>query len=73
MFINGHKCSNYCISFIAHSLGGLIVRAALRGMEGWKGRMRNFVTLATPHLGHLLHNSNLNRFGMWALTKLKKS
>jgi len=64
---------NYCISFIAHSLGGLIVRSALTHLEQQRYHLRNLITLATPHLGHLYHNSSVNRFGMWIVTKLKQS
>ena len=74
LFINSYKCGqNYCISFIAHSMGGLIVRSALTQMEAQRYHMKCFVTLATPHLGHLFHNSSINKFGMWAFSKLKGS
>ena len=39
------------ISFIAHSLGGLIVRSALPHLEDLKDRFNVFISLSTPHLG----------------------
>lgn len=39
------------LSFICHSLGGLIVRAALPLLEDLSDRMGVLVTLMTPHLG----------------------
>ena len=41
------------ISFIAHSLGGLIARAALPYLEEHADKMYNFFTLSTPHLGYM--------------------
>ena len=39
------------ISFIGHSLGGLIVRAAIPLLGEYKDRMYAYISLATPHLG----------------------
>jgi len=35
--------------------------------------MKGFISLGTPHLGHLYHNSILNKFGMKAMNAFKKS
>jgi hypothetical protein len=35
--------------------------------------MRNYISLGTPHLGYMYHNSSINKFGMWAYSKLKDS
>jgi pimeloyl-ACP methyl ester carboxylesterase len=64
---------NFSLSFIAHSMGGLIVRAALKYLEAHKYSMRLFISLGTPHLGFLYHNSRMTKFGMWAYNLLKKS
>src|SRR5574343_17191 len=52
--------SQYCpgsslgkISFIAHSLGGLIVRSALPFLEEHADKMYNYFTLSSPHLGYM--------------------
>ena len=39
------------ISFIAHTLGGIVVRAALPFLESLKENMNTFLSLGTPHLG----------------------
>lgn len=39
------------ISFIGHSLGGLIVRAALPNLKDFSKNLKTYVSLSTPHLG----------------------
>jgi hypothetical protein len=53
-FVEAHSTSFFIISkisFIAHSLGGLIVRAALPHIETYKDKLNFFITLSTPHVG----------------------
>ena len=59
------------ISFICHSLGGLIARAALVYLERYKFNMNLFVSLSSPHLGHLYHSNRLTKLGMMAISSLK--
>lgn len=47
------------MSFIGHSLGGLIIRAALPHLERYRDKMQTVMTLATPHLGFLLSSSKV--------------
>jgi len=61
------------ISFIAHSLGGLVVRAALPYLNVLKHCMNSFITMATPHLGHIEHSNKIAKFGMVALNAIEKS
>ena len=61
------------ISFIGHSLGGLIIRAALPYLEKYKFKMHGFMTLCSPHLGYMYKSGNLVSAGMWFLKKWKKS
>ena len=77
--INTH-INQYCpgnslgkISIIAHSLGGLISRAALPYLEEHKAKMFNFITLSSPHLGYMYNSSTLIDAGMWFLKTWKKS
>jgi hypothetical protein len=35
--------------------------------------MRLYISLGTPHLGYLYHNSKLTKFGMWAYQLVKNS
>lgn len=47
------------ISFIGHSLGGVIIRAALPYLEEFRDSMYTFLTLSTPHMGYLYNTSSL--------------
>ncbi|CAD8143566.1 unnamed protein product [Paramecium pentaurelia] len=58
------------ISFIGHSLGGLIIRAALPYLDF---EFHTLLTLGTPHLGNVTNQRPLIKFGMWFFQKLKKS
>jgi hypothetical protein len=40
------------ISFICHSLGGVIARSALPHLSQYKDKMFSFISLAVPHLGY---------------------
>eukprot|EP00330_Aristerostoma_sp_ATCC50986_P009653 CAMPEP_0114586582 /NCGR_PEP_ID=MMETSP0125-20121206/9760_1 /TAXON_ID=485358 ORGANISM="Aristerostoma sp., Strain ATCC 50986" /NCGR_SAMPLE_ID=MMETSP0125 /ASSEMBLY_ACC=CAM_ASM_000245 /LENGTH=176 /DNA_ID=CAMNT_0001782073 /DNA_START=1316 /DNA_END=1843 /DNA_ORIENTATION=- len=57
------------LSFIGHSLGGLIIRASLPYLEDYASKMHLFMTLSTPHLGYMYHNSKIVDAGMWFLKK----
>lgn len=50
------------VSFIAHSLGGLIVRAALPYLDY---DFHTLMTLGSPHLGYVTNDRPLIKFGMW--------
>ena len=55
------------LSFIAHSMGGLIVRSALPYLEKFKKLMYTFLSLSTPHLGYMYNSSKIIDAGMWVL------
>jgi hypothetical protein len=63
------------ISFVGHSLGGLVVRRALEDdrLEPLLRLAQNYISLASPHLGSLYAPSQLVSTGMWALQRLKGS
>ena len=61
------------ISFLAHSLGGLIVRAALPYLEAYADKMYNYITLSSPHLGYMFNQSKIIDAGMWFLKTWRKS
>ena len=62
------------LSFIGHSLGGLIIRAAIPHLTEYAGKMHLFMTFSTPHLGYIsASSSRLIDAGMWLLKKWKKS
>lgn len=47
------------LSFIGHSLGGIIIRAALPHMLEFHNKMYTIMTLSTPHLGYMYNSSSL--------------
>lgn len=61
------------VSFIGHSLGGLIIRSALQEerMQCLRPHLHTFLSLASPHVGNLYSDSSLVSTGMWALAKFK--
>ncbi|KAL7049981.1 hypothetical protein ACKWTF_003928 [Chironomus riparius] len=63
------------ISFVAHSLGTIIVRSALSRpqMRPLLPRLYTFLSLSGPHLGTLYNSSGLVNMGMWFMQKWKKS
>ena len=61
------------ISFIGHSMGGLVLRAALEYLEEFKEYFNIFMTLATPHLGYMHSKSRLVSIGMWAISRMSKN
>jgi len=61
------------ISFIGHSLGGVIIRTALPKLADYKDKMHVFMTLSSPHLGCMYSSSKLVGAGMWILKKWSTS
>ena len=61
------------LTFIGHSLGGLIIRAALPFLDKFKDKMHGYLSLCTPHLGYMYKSGKLFSAGMWFLKKWKKS
>ena len=59
------------LSFIAHSMGGLIVRSALPYLEKYKHLMYTFLSLSTPHLGYMYNSSKIINAGIWLLKQWK--
>ena len=60
------------ISFIGHSLGGLIVRAALPYLHAYSGCFQTYVSLASPHLGAVGDKFWVNT-GMKLLSRVKNN
>lgn len=76
-----HHMDVFCIfptkvSFIAHSLGNVIVRTALtipRLLEVIKDKLHTYLSLSGLHLGTLYSDSGLVNMGLWVMQKWKKS
>lgn len=47
------------LSFIGHSMGGLIIRAALPRLDCFKMQMHTILTLGSPHMGYMYNKSKL--------------
>ena len=60
------------ISFIGHSLGGLIIRAGLIHLEDYSEKFNTFFTFSTPHLGFMYHSSKVVDAGLWVMKTWKK-
>ena len=60
------------ISFIGHSLGGIIIRAALPHLEEFKDKFYTYMSLSSPHLGYMYNSSKLFDAGMWFFKKWRK-
>ena len=63
------------ISFVGHSLGALMARAALASpkMQKYHKMLYTFLSLAGPHLGTGYQSSKLVSAGLWVFQKIKKS
>lgn len=61
------------ITFIGHSLGGLIIRSALPHLDSYKHLMHSFISLGSPHLGYMYNTNSLINAGLWFLKSWKKS
>ena len=61
------------ISFIGHSIGGVIIRAALPNLEEFKDKFWFYISLSSPHLGYVFSDSTLIKTGMWVLKRWKGS
>lgn len=55
------------ISLVGHSMGGVIIRAALPHLAEYKDKMQTLMTFSSPHLGCMYQGSTLVSWGMSAL------
>jgi triacylglycerol esterase/lipase EstA (alpha/beta hydrolase family) len=60
------------VSFLGHSMGGVIIRSALPRLEKFKDKFHSFITLSSPHLGYAYSNSKLVDAGLWLINTMKK-
>lgn len=61
------------LSFLGHSMGGLVIRAALPYFERFSNQMHSYISLSTPHLGAAGKSNKLVGIGIWFLKKWNKS
>ena len=60
------------ISFVGHSLGGIIIREALTHLKSLRQHFFSYVSLSVPHLGCRKNKSMLVSLGMKYLKRFKK-
>ena len=51
------------LSFIGHSLGGIIIRSALPHLSNYSDKMYLYMSLSSPHLGYMYNSSKLIEAG----------
>ncbi|EFA82772.1 hypothetical protein PPL_04467 [Heterostelium album PN500] len=63
------------ISFVGHSLGGIVVRSALTSnkLKEHLSKLHTYVSLSSPHLGVKFSGSNLVPSAMWVWQKFSSS
>jgi len=63
------------VSFVCHSFGSIIARAALRKpqLEALLPRLHTYISLSGPHLGMLYTSNMLVELGVWGLRKWKNA
>mmetsp|Transcript_54623 Transcript_54623/g.130346 ORF Transcript_54623/g.130346 Transcript_54623/m.130346 type:complete len:708 (-) Transcript_54623:52-2175(-) len=61
------------VSFVCHSIGGLVVRSCLPLLGDLVDRLFTYVSLSTPHLGFMHADRSLVKTGLWVASKVQKS
>lgn len=61
------------VSFVGHSMGGLIIRAALPHLTQYRDMMKTFISLSCPHLGYTKSESTIVGAALWLSNKLSKT
>lgn len=56
---------------MGHSLGGVIIRAALPYLTEFSTKMHSFITFSSPHLGYMYNNSKIIDAGLLISLKNK--
>jgi triacylglycerol esterase/lipase EstA (alpha/beta hydrolase family) len=65
--------SNYKLSFIGHSMGGVIIRTALCYLQNVDQHLYSFISLSAPHLGYLYEPSAHIQAGLWFMNTWNKA
>ena len=61
------------ISFVGHSMGGIIIRSALSYIRNLSQYLYAYLSFSSPHLGYLYEPSALVQAGLWLLNTWQKS
>ena len=60
------------VSFISHSLGGIIIRGAIEYLKEYKNLFGTYISLATPHLGYFHSTNKLLSLGLWVVNGITR-
>jgi len=60
------------VSFVGHSMGGIIIRSALPRLEKYKNIFYSYVSLSSPHIGYNYSSSKLVDVGLWLINNWRK-
>ncbi|CAD8175370.1 unnamed protein product [Paramecium octaurelia] len=71
-YLSDENVTQYRLSFIGHSLGGVIIRAALPQLSEYKQFMHTYVSLGSPHCGYASSESVLVDTGLMMIQKWNK-
>ncbi|EAR98529.2 serine esterase, putative (macronuclear) [Tetrahymena thermophila SB210] len=61
------------MTFIGHSMGGVIARAALPYLQDYSTIMYSYISICSPHLGCYANSNKLIDAGLWIMQKIHKS
>jgi hypothetical protein len=61
------------LSFVGHSMGGIIIRSALSYIKNIDPYLYTYMSFSSPHLGYLYEPSALVQAGLWLLNTWQKS
>ncbi|XP_010458322.1 PREDICTED: protein FAM135B-like isoform X1 [Camelina sativa] len=69
------RLKNIKLSFVGHSIGNVIIRAAIADslMDPYRKYFHTYLSLSGPHLGYLYSSNSLFNSGLWLLKKLKST
>lgn len=59
------------LSFVAHSMGGVVVRTALPDLMEYGTKLFTFMSFGSPHLGYGCASSSLFSTGLWLTQQVK--
>lgn len=68
---NQFPLEDFRISFIGHSLGGIVTRAALPKLERYSKNMCSYISLGSPHLGCRNNKSKIVEMALWVVKKIR--
>jgi alpha-beta hydrolase superfamily lysophospholipase len=60
------------LSFIGHSMGGIIIRSALKYLRSLEDHFHAYISLCSPHLGYLYGSSTLVEAALWYMNNFDK-